>query len=311
MIEQTGLAGSFTLPGTSIAVNRMGYGAMQLAGREGDKFVWGPPRDVEEAIAVLREAVASGINHVDTADYYGPHVTNQIIRKALFPYPDDLVIVTKVGSRRGEDGSWIPALSREELTAAVHDNLQNLALDSLDVVNLRVGGMMEPLEGSIEAPLTVLAELQQKGLVRHIGLSNVTAVQIAEARQIAPIVCVQNMYNLMQRADDGLIDDLAHDGVAYMPFFPLGGGLSPFQSAALSSVAERLEVTQMQIALAWLLQRSPNILVIPGTSSLNHLRENLKAATLQIPAELLADLDVVSGQDAAVPTVRHEQRSYL
>jgi pyridoxine 4-dehydrogenase len=293
MIEQTDPAGSFTLPGASIAVNRMGYGAMQLAGRDGDKLVWGPPRDVKGAIAVLREAVASGVNHIDTADFYGPHVTNQIIRKALSPYPDDVVIVTKVSARRGEDGSWIPANSREELTAAVHDNLRNLGLDVLDVVNLR--GMFrihEPGDGSIEEPITVLAELQQKGLVRHIGLSNVTAAQIAEAREIVPIVCVQNMYNLVQRTDDGLIDDLARDGIAYVPFFPLGG-FSPLQSAALSDVAARLEATPMQVALAWLLQRSPNTLLIPGTSSIEHLRENLKASKLQLPSEVVAELDSI------------------
>ncbi len=305
MVQEINLGGSFTLPGSSRSVNRMGYGAMQLAGKDGNKLVWGPPRDVEEAIRVLREAVASGVNHIDTSDFYGPHVTNQIIRKALFPYPDDLVIVTKVGARRGEDGSWIPALSREELTAAVHDNRKNLGMNTLDIVNLRVGGMMGPSEGSIEEPLTVLAELQQKGLVRHIGVSNVTTAQIAEARQIIPIVCVQNMYNLMHRTDDGLIDDLARDGIAYVPFFPLGG-FSPLQSGALSEAASRLDATPMQVALAWLLQRSPNILVIPGTSSLNHLRENLKAATLQIPAEVLADLDAVSRQDAAIPISQHE-----
>jgi pyridoxine 4-dehydrogenase len=295
MIEQTDLAGSFTLLGTSIAVNRMGYGAMQLAGRDGNKLVWGPPRDVEGAIAVLREAVASGVNHIDTADFYGPHVTNQIIRKALSPYPDDVVIVTKVSARRGEDGSWIPAFSREELIAQVHDNLRNLGLDVLDVVNLRsMFNVHEPAEGSIEAPLIVLAELQQKGLIRHIGLSNVTAEQIAEARQIVPIVCVQNMYNLVQRTDNALVDDLARDGIAYVPFFPLGG-FSPLQSAALSDVATRLEATPMQVALAWLLQRSPNILLIPGTSSVEHLRENLKAATLQIPAQVLVDLNSIRG----------------
>jgi pyridoxine 4-dehydrogenase len=293
MIEQTELAGSFTLSGTSIAVNRMGYGAMQLAGRDGDKLVWGPPRDVEGAIAVLREAVASGVNHIDTSDYYGPHVTNQIIRKALSPYPDDLVIVTKLGAKRPEDGSWIPAFSREDLTAGVHDNLRNLGLDVLDVVNLR--GMFSvhgPAEGSIEGPIAVLAELQQKGLVRHIGLSNVTAAQIAEARQIAPIVCVQNMYNLAQRTDDALIDDLAREGIAYVPFFPLGG-FSPLQSATLTNVAARLEATPMQVALAWLLQHSPNILLIPGTSSIEHLRENLKAATLQLPSDVVAELDSI------------------
>jgi pyridoxine 4-dehydrogenase len=294
MIEQIDLAGSFTLPGTSIAVNRMGYGAMQLAGRDGDKLVWGPPRDVDAAVAVLQEAVASGVNHIDTADFYGPHVTNQIIRKALSPYPDDLVIVTKVSARRGEDGSWIPAFSRDELTAQVHDNLRNLGVDVLDVVNLRtMFSIHEPAEGSIEAPLTVLAELQQKGLIRHIGLSNVTAAQIAEARRIAPVVGVQNQYNLVQRTDDALIDDLARDSIAYVPFFPLGG-FSPLQSAALSDVAARLEATPMQVALAWLLQRSPNILLIPGTSSISHLRENLKAATLQIPAEVLSNLDAIN-----------------
>jgi pyridoxine 4-dehydrogenase len=293
MIAQIDLGGSFTLPGTSLTVNRMGYGAMQLAGRDGDKLVWGPPRDVDAAVAVLREAVASGVNHIDTSDFYGPHVTNQIIRKALHPYPNDLVIVTKISVRRGKDGSWIPAFSREELTAAVHDNLRNLGLDVLDVVNLRsMFSVHEPAEGSMEEPLTVLAELQQKGLVRHIGLSNVTATQIAEARQIVPIVCVQNQYNLVQRTDDAFIDDLARDGIAYVPFFPLGG-FSPLQSAALSDAAERLEATPMQVALAWLLQRSPNILLIPGTSSLGHLRENLSAASLQIPAEELADLDAI------------------
>jgi aryl-alcohol dehydrogenase-like predicted oxidoreductase len=293
MIEKTDLAGSFTLPGTAITVNRMGYGAMQLAGRDGDRLVWGPPRDVEGAIAVLREAVASGVNHIDTSDYYGPHVTNQIIRKALSPYPDDLVIVTKLGARRPEDGSWVPALSPEDLIAGVHDNLRNLGLDALDVVNLR--GMFSvhgPAEGSIEGPLTVLAELQQKGLVCHIGLSNVTATQIAEARRIVPIVCVQNMYNLAQRTDDALIDDLARDGIAYVPFFPLGG-FSPLQSAELSDVAARLDATPMQVALGWLLQRSPNILLIPGTSSIEHLRENLQASTLQIPAEVLSNLDSI------------------
>ena len=293
MIAQIDLGGSFTLPGTSLTVNRMGYGAMQLAGRDGDKLVWGPPRDVDAAVAVLREAVASGVNHIDTSDFYGPHVTNQIIRKALHPYPNDLVIVTKISVRRGKDGSWIPAFSREELTAAVHDNLRNLGLDVLDVVNLRsMFSVHEPAEGSMEEPLTVLAELQQKGLVRHIGLSNVTATQIVEARQIVPIVCVQNQYNLVQRTDDAFIDDLARDGIAYVPFFPLGG-FSPLQSAALSDAAERIEATPMQVALAWLLQRSPNILLIPGTSSLGHLRENLSAASLQIPAEELADLDAI------------------
>jgi pyridoxine 4-dehydrogenase len=295
MIEQIDLSASFTLPGTSITVNRMGYGAMQLAGRDGNKLVWGPPRDVDGASAVLREAVASGVNHIDTADFYGPHVTNQIIRKALHPYPDDLVIVTKVSTRRGEDGSWIPAFSREDLTAAIHDNLRNLGLDAIDVVNLRsMYSIHEPAEGSIEAPLTVLAELQQKGLVRHIGLSNVTRAQIAEARQISPIVCVQNHYNLAHRTDDALIADLARDGIAYVPFFPLGG-FTPLQSTRLSDVAVRLDATPMQVALAWLLQRSPNILVIPGTSSVEHLRENLQASKLQIPSEAIAELEAISG----------------
>ncbi|HLB90874.1 MAG TPA: aldo/keto reductase family oxidoreductase [Terriglobales bacterium] len=299
MIKQTDLAGSFTLPGTSMTVDRMGYGAMQLAGRDGNKLVWGPPRDVDAAIAVLREAVATGVNHIDTSDFYGPHVTNQIIRKALSPYPDDLVIVTKVSCRRGEDGSWIPAFSREELTTAVHDNLRNLGLDVLDVVNLRsMFSIEEPAEGSIEAPMTVLAELQQKGLLRHIGLSNVTPAQVAEAREIAPIVCVQNYYNLAHRADDAFIDDLARDGIAYVPFFPLGG-FSPLQSTTLSDVAARLDATPMQVALAWLLQRSPNILVIPGTSSVAHLRENLQAVRLKIPSGVIADLDSIAASKAA------------
>jgi aryl-alcohol dehydrogenase-like predicted oxidoreductase len=291
MVEQVTLSGSFTLPGTSMTLNRMGYGAMQLAGRDGNKLVWGPPKDVDQAIAVLREAIASGVNHIDTADFYGPHVTNQIIRKALAPYPDDLVIVTKVGARRDGDGGWLPALSREELTTAIHDNLRNLGVDVLDIVNVR--GMFDrhgPAEGSMEAPLTTVAELQQKGLVRHIGLSNVTSRQIAEARRIVPIVCVQNQYNLAHRADDSLIDDLACDGIAYVPFFPLGG-FSPLQSATLSDAAVRLNATPMQVALAWLLHRSPNVLVIPGTSSVEHLRENLEASGLQIPSGIVGDLD--------------------
>jgi aryl-alcohol dehydrogenase-like predicted oxidoreductase len=307
MLQEISGAGSFTLPGSSLSVNRMGYGAMQLAGRDGDKLVWGPPSDVDGAIGLLREVVASGVNHIDTADFYGPHVTNQIIRKALFPYPGDLVIVTKVSTRRGEDGSWIPAFSREDLTEAVHDNLRNLGLDVLDVVNLRsMLNIHQPAEGSIEAPLTALAELQQKGLIRHIGLSNVTPAQVAEARRIATIVCVQNQYNLVHRADDALIADLARDGIAYVPFFPLGG-FTPLQSETLSEVASRLNATPMQVALAWLLRRSPNILVIPGTSSLKHYRENLKAATLQIPADALADLDAIPRQDVEVPIARHEQ----
>jgi pyridoxine 4-dehydrogenase len=304
MPQEIKQAGSFTLPGTSHTVNRMGYGAMQLAGRDGDKLVWGPPRDVDGAIAVLREAVASGVNHIDTADFYGPHVTNHIIRKALFPYPDDLVIVTKVGPRRGGNGSWLPALSPDELTAAVHDNLRNLELDVLDVVNLRAMFSRDgPAEGSIEAPLTVLAELRQKGLIRHIGVSNVTPAQIAEARRILPIVCVQNHYNLAHRKDDRLVADLARDGIAYVPYFPLGGFTS-LQSGVLSEAASRLDATPMQVALAWLLHRSPNILVIPGTSSLEHLRENLNAASLEIPSEVLAELDAVAGQPAETSITR-------
>jgi aryl-alcohol dehydrogenase-like predicted oxidoreductase len=290
MIQQTDLARCFTLPGTSMTLNRMGYGAMQLAG----PGVWGPPRDVDAAIAVLREAVDSGVNHIDTSDYYGPHVTNQIIKRALHPYGKDLVIVTKLGARRGADKSWIPALSRQELVDGVQDNLKNLAVDALDVVNLRVGGMMEPSEGSIEEPLTVLAELNRQGLIRHIGLSNITPTQLAEAQAITDIVCVQNFYNLAHRNDDRFIDDVAARGIAYVPFFPLGG-FTPVQSSALNAAAASLQATPMQVALAWLQQRSPNILLIPGTSSLEHLRENLKAATLQIPAALLGDLDAISG----------------
>jgi pyridoxine 4-dehydrogenase len=288
MTERTDLAGSFTLPGTSLTVNRMGYGAMQLAG----PHVFGPPRDSDEAVAVLREAVESGVNHIDTSDYYGPRVTNQIIRQALHPYPKGLVIVTKLGARRGADASWIPALSRQELIDGTHDNLKNLGLDVLDVVNLRVGGFTEPSEGSIEEPLIVLAELKRQGLIRHIGVSNVTAKQVAEAQAITDIVCVQNFYNVAQRKDDALIEDLASQGIAYVPFFPLGG-FTPLQSSALDTAAASRKVTPMQLALAWLLHRSPSILLIPGTSSRKHLRENLKAASLQISAELLADLDLV------------------
>jgi pyridoxine 4-dehydrogenase len=290
MIGQINLAGSFTLPGTSMTLNRMGYGAMQLAG----PGVWGPPRDVNTAIAVLREAVESGVNHIDTSDYYGPHVTNQLIKQALHPYAKDLVIVTKVGARRGPDKSWPHALSRQELVDAVHDNLRNLGLDHLDVVNLRVGGITEPGQESIEEPLTVLAELKRQELIRHIGLSNVTPKQLAEARTIAEIVCVQNFYNVAHRSDDGFIDDLAAQGTAYVPFFPLGG-FTPLQSSELDAAAASLEATPMQVALAWLLQRSANILVIPGTSSIEHLRENLQAATLRIPPEVITDLDAIGG----------------
>ncbi len=290
MTTQTDLAGSFTFPGTSMTVERMGYGAMQLAGPQ----VFGPPRDINAAVAVLQEAIASGVNHIDTSDFYGPHVTNQIIKQALHPYPDGLVICTKVGARRGTDKSWIHALSRQELIDGVHDNLRNLGLDSLDVVNLRVGGVMGPTEGSIKEPLTVLVELKREGLIRHLGLSNVSPEQLAEAQTISEIVCVQNLYNVAHRNDDGFIDDLAKQGIAYVPFFPLGG-FSPLQSAKLDAAATSLGVTPMQVALAWLLQRSPNILLIPGTSSVEHLRENLKAATLQIPPEVLADLDSIGG----------------
>jgi aryl-alcohol dehydrogenase-like predicted oxidoreductase len=292
MTKSTNAGGNFTLPGTSMTLNRMGYGAMQLAGPQ----VWGPPRDVDEAVAVLREAVAAGVDHIDTSDFYGPHVTNQIIKQALHPYPDGLVIVTKVGARRGEDKSWIHALSRQELIDAVHDNLRNLGLDRLDVVNLRVGGVMGPSEGAIEEPLTVLAELKRQGLIRYLGLSNVSPEQLAEAQTITEIVCVQNLYNVAHRNDDIFIDDLAQQGVAYVPFFPLGG-FSPLQSSALDAAAASLQATPMQVALAWLLQRSPNILLIPGTSSLGHLRENLSAATLQLPAQMIADLDSI-GQNS-------------
>jgi pyridoxine 4-dehydrogenase len=288
MTKQMLLGRSFTLPGTSMTLNRMGYGAMQLAGPQ----VWGPPRDLDAAIAVLREAVAAGVNHIDTSDFYGPHVTNQIIKRALHPYPEHLLIVTKVGARRGQDKSWIHALSKQELTGAVHDNLRNLGLDTLDVVNLRVGGVMGPMAGSISEPLTVLAELKRQGLIRHLGLSNVSSEQLAEAQVITEIVCVQNLYNLAQRNDDGFITDLAGRGIAYVPFFPLGG-FSPLQSAALDAAAASLQATPMQVALAWLLQRSPNILLIPGTSSVEHLRENLKAATLQIPSQIVADLESI------------------
>ena len=287
-VGQVDLGGSFMLPGTSVSVNRMGYGAMQLAGPQ----VWGPPRDVDAALDVLREAVEAGVNHIDTSDFYGPHVTNQLIKQALHPYKDGLVIVTKVGARRPEDKSWVHALSRQELIDGVHDNLRNLGLDVLDVVNLRVGGVAEPTEGSIEEPLSVLAELKGKGLIRELGLSNVSAAQLKEAQKITEIVCVQNMYNVAHRKDDDFIRDLAEQGIAYVPFFPLGG-FTPLQSSALDAVAAALEVTPMQVALAWLLHRSPNILLIPGTSSIGHLRENLSAATLRLPADKIAELDSI------------------
>lgn len=279
------MTGTFTLGNRT--VKRLGYGAMQLAG----PGAFGPPKDRDAALSVLREAVASGVNHIDTSDYYGPHVTNRLVREALHPYPDDLVIVTKVGARRGEDGSWRPAFSRQELTQAVHDNLRNLGLDVLDVVNLRaMFGVHGPAEGSIEAPLSVLSELRQQGLIRHIGLSNVMPAQIAEGRGICEIVCVQNHYNLVHRIDDAMIDDLVGSGIAYVPFFPLGG-FTPLQSSVLSEVAQSLGATPMQLALAWLLRRAPNILLIPGTSSVVHLRQNLSAAEFDLPDEALAALD--------------------
>ncbi len=297
-IDEPALAGQFTFPGTSLSVHRIGYGAMQLAG----KGVFGPPKDPDAAVAVLREAVAAGVNHIDTSDFYGPHITNQIIRQALHPYPAALTIVTKVSVRRDANGGWIPALSREELTAAVHDNLRNLGPDVLDIVNLRaIFNIHHPAEGSIEPPITILADLQRQGLIRHIGVSNVTAAQIAEAQRISPVVCVQNNYNLAHRDDDAMIDELARQGIAYVPYFPLGG-FTPLQSSTLSTVAARLGANPMQVALAWLLHRSPNILLIPGTSSLSHLRENLAAGRLTLSAETLAELD---GMAAAAPSAKH------
>jgi len=297
MTKHLNLGGTCTFPGTSHTVNRLGYGAMQLAGRDGDKVVWGPPADVPGAIAVLREAVASGVNHIDTSDFYGPHVTNQLIKQALHPYPDDLVIVTKVGNRRASDGSWPHARSRQQIIDAVHDNLRNLGLDRLQVVNLRIGGFSAPTDEPFEEPLTALAELRQQGLIQHIGLSTVSARQLAEAQAITPIVCIQNFYNLAQRNDDAFIDAVAAQGIAYVPYFPLGG-FSPLQSSRLNQVAASLHATPTQVALAWLLQRSPNILLIPGTSSVQHLRENLAAATLELPDEALATLDGVSAAAA-------------
>lgn len=280
-------AGTFSLGERS--VKRLGYGAMQLAG----PGVFGPPRNGEQALAVLRAAIKAGVNHIDTSDFYGPHITNRLIREALSPYPDDLVIVTKIGARRGEDASWLPAFEPDDLARAVEDNLRNLGLDALDVVNLRLMfDVHGPAEGSLARPLKAVADLQRQGLVRNIGLSNVTPAQYNEARGIADIVCVQNQYNLAQRADDAFIDALAAEGVAYVPFFPLGG-FSPLQSATLSYVATRLEATPMQVALAWLLQRSPNILLIPGTSSVAHLHENLAAASLALPEEAIADLNIM------------------
>ena len=289
MSEAT-LGDRFTFPGTSLTVNRIGYGAMQLAG----PGVWGPPKDPDAAVAVLREAIAAGVNHIDTSDYYGPHVTNQIIRQALHPYPAELVIVTKLGGRRPPDRSWQPAISPQELIAGIHDNLRNLGLDAIDIVNYRViGSGHGTQEGSIVEQVTVLADLQRKGLIRHIGLSNATAAQVAEGQTITDIVCVQNNYNLAHREDDALIDDLARQNIAYVPFFPLGG-FTPLQSSTLSTVAEKLGETPMQVALAWLLHRSPNILLIPGTSSLAHLRENMAAGQLKLSPQVLAELDGVA-----------------
>jgi pyridoxine 4-dehydrogenase len=286
-------SGTFTLGDRT--VKRLGYGAMQLAG----KGVFGPPKDRTEAVAVLREAIESGVDHIDTSDFYGPHVTNQIIREALHPYRDDLVIVTKIGATRGADASWKPAFSKEALTQAIHDNLKNLGLDVIEVVNLRaMFDVHGPAEGSLEEPLTVLADLQRQGLVRHVGLSNVTAKQMADGRKITDIVCVQNQYNLAHRADDAFIDALAAEGTAYVPFFPLGG-FSPLQSSTLSDVAARLGATPLQVALAWLLRRSPNILLIPGTSSRAHLRENLAVADLALPDDAIRDLDAITAGKAA------------
>ena len=292
--DKTKLGGTFTFPGTSKTVRRMGYGAMQLAG----PGVFGPPKDRNAALAVLRQAVSAGVNHIDTSDFYGPHVTNELIRAALHPYPDDLVIVTKVGARRGADKSWIPALSRQELIDGVHDNLKNLSVDILDVVNLRVGGIAEPSEGSIEKPLAVLVELKRDGLIRHIGLSNVTPRQLTEAQKLTEIVCIQNFYNLAHRDDDAFIDDLVAQGIAYVPFFPLGG-FNPLQSSVIDAAAAKLQATPMQVALLWLLHRAPNILLIPGTSSLAHLRENLAAAELNLPNEAMNQLNSVANTHAS------------
>ena len=292
------LGGPLTFPGTSLTVQRIGYGAMQLSG----PGIFGPPKDPDMAVAILREAVAAGVNHIDTSDFYGPHVTNQIIRRALHPYPAGLVIVTKLGARRPSDGSWQPAISPEDLTAGVHNNLRNLGLDALDIVNYRaMGAIHGPKEGSIAEEVTVLADLRRKGLIRHIGLSNVTAAQVAEAQAITDVVCVQNNYSLAHRHDDALIDDLARQGIPYVPFFPLGG-FTPLQSSTLSDVAVRLRATPMQVALSWLLHRSPNILLIPGTSSLAHLRENLAADELTLSPEILKELDNIA---ATAETPQH------
>jgi pyridoxine 4-dehydrogenase len=286
MTKQTQLGGTFNFPGTTLTVHRVGYGAMQLAG----PHVFGPPRDRPEAIAVLREAVASGVNHIDTSDFYGPHVTNQVIKEALHPYPKDLTLVTKVGARRGDDGSWILDRSRENLVESIHDNLRNLGLEALDIVNLRMGGFSTPEPGSIAEPLKVLIELKQQGLIRHIGLSTVSPDQFAEAQTLTEIVCIQNFYNLANRGDDAFIDDLSKQGIAYVPYFPLGG-FTPLQSSTMDTVAASLGVTPMQVAQAWLLHRSPNILLIAGTSRRTHLRENLSVAKLQLAPEVIVQLD--------------------
>jgi pyridoxine 4-dehydrogenase len=294
MSQSPDLGGAFTPAGTSFALNRMGYGAMQLTG----PMVWGPPNDRGAAVAVVREAVRLGINHIDTSDYYGPHIANEIIREAIHPYPDGLTIVTKVGARRGPDKSWPTALSKQELTDAVHDNLRHLSLDALDVVNLRVGGQFGPNDNSIAEPLSVLAELQKGGLIRHLGLSNISAAQFAEGEKIAKIVCVQNHYNLAHRRDDALIDDLAGKGISFVPFFPLGG-FRPLKSSILDEAAAALGATTRQVALAWLLHRAPNILIIAGTSSPDHLRENLGAATLRLPPEMADRLTQIAVNAAA------------
>jgi pyridoxine 4-dehydrogenase len=288
MTKQTELGGTFNFPGTAIMVHRVGYGAMQLAG----PHVFGPPRDRPEAIAVLREAIASGVNHIDTSDFYGPHVTNQVIKEALHPYPKDLTLVTKVGARRGDDGSWILDRSRENLVGSIHDNLRNLGLEALDIVNLRMGGFAAPEPGSIAEPLKVLIELKQQGLIRHIGLSTVSPDQFAEAQTLTEIVCIQNFYNLANRGDDAFIDDLAKQGIAYVPYFPLGG-FTPLQFSVMDTVAASLGATPMQVAQAWLLHRSPNILLIAGTSRRTHLRENLGVGKLQLAPEVIAQLDSI------------------
>ena len=288
MPKQTQLGGAFTFPTTSLTVHRVGYGAMQLAG----PHVFGPPNDRPEAIAVLREAIASGINHIDTSDFYGPHITNQIIKEALHPYPEDLILVTKVGYRRGDDGSWIVDRSRENLLESVHNNLRNLGLDTLKVVNLRVGGPFGPEAGSIADPLKVLMELKEKGLISHIGLSNVTPEQFAEAQTLTEIVCIQNFYNLANRGDDTFIDDLAKRSIAYVPYFPLGG-FNQLQSSVMDTVADSLGISPMQVAQAWLLHRSPNILLIAGTSRRTHLQENLSVGKLRLPPEVIAELDTI------------------